>query len=49
MLNVSNQASPFQMSLLTQGIIKVVLSVIMVLIETLRPLYYCQHKGRSIS
>ena len=30
MLNVSNQASPFQMSLLTQDIIKVVLSVIMV-------------------
>ena len=29
MLNVSNQASPFQMSLLTQDIIKVVLSVIM--------------------
>ena len=30
MLNVSNQASLFQMSLLTQDIIKVVLSVIMV-------------------
>ena len=30
MLNVSNQASPFQMSMLTQDIIKVVLSVIMV-------------------
>lgn len=30
MLNVSNQASPFQMSLLTQDIIKVVLTVIMV-------------------
>lgn len=24
-------------------------SLIMVLIETLRPLYYCQHKGLSIS
>ena len=31
----------FQMSLLAQGIIKVVLSVIMVLIETSRPLFYC--------
>ena len=30
MLNVSNQASPFQMSMLTQDIIKVVLRVIMV-------------------
>ena len=30
MLNVSNQASPFQMSMLTQDIIKIVLSVIMV-------------------
>ena len=34
MLNVSNQGSPFQMSLLIQGIIKVVLSVIVVLNET---------------
>ena len=36
MLNVSNQASPFQMSLLTQDIIKVVLSVLLCVIVNIK-------------